>query len=59
MKTVPDYSALSGVAPREGMDVLVLSTRFIYRYRVGCWLFLGREPASLFDVPGQAGLCGS
>lgn len=47
MKTVRDYYGLASVPAREGMDVLVLSTRFVYRYRVGQWLFMGREAESL------------
>ena len=52
MKTVGNYDDLSSLRPREGMAVLVLSTRFLYRYRLGTWLFLGREPeplSSLFE----------
>jgi hypothetical protein len=40
-----DYAALESIAHREGREVLVVSTRFVYRSVHGRWLFVRREPA--------------
>lgn len=44
MVTVSDYNELADLPVREGVEVLVASSSFVYRGSRGRWLFVQRLP---------------
>lgn len=47
MVNVPDYGKLSDLPLREGAEVFVASSGFVYRCCRGRWLFVQRLPGGL------------
>ncbi len=44
MRMVDDYHDLERPKKKEGLEVLVRSTRFVYRVMKGHWKFIRRQP---------------
>lgn len=47
MMTVADYGKLADLRPREGAEVFVASSGFVYRCFRGRWIFVQRMPGGL------------